>query len=59
MTNFEKIKSMSPEELAHFLSGTSKMCKFGELACEFCDHYGEVICNEELCVKWLQMSFED
>ena len=30
MTNFEKIQSMSPEELAHFLSGTIKMCKFGE-----------------------------
>lgn len=58
MTKFEKIKSMSVEELAHFLSSIIKMCN-EELACEFCDHYGEVICDEKLCVKWLQREVEE
>ena len=59
MTNFENIKSMSLEEFAYFLSGTIKYCKYEELACEFCDHYGEVICDESLCIKWLQQEVEE
>jgi hypothetical protein len=60
MTNFEKIKSMSIEQLAHFLSGSIQMCKSdGGLTCELCDHFGDVICEEKSCIKWLQREVEE
>lgn len=52
MTNFEIIKSMSIDELAHFLVHTIDMCKSEEF-CELCDHYVEAICRKESCIRWL------
>lgn len=50
MTNFEKIKSMSREQMTHFMLDTlnNDVCHY----CEICD----ISCleNEEIIRKWLE-----
>lgn len=57
MTNFEKIKTMTQEQLAHFLSSRIKICRSG-LDCELCTHYEDVLCHEKSCLWWLQREIE-
>ena len=54
MTKFEKIKTMSIEELAHFLSCSVQMCNMNdEITCACCTNSGDDIFNKESCIKWL------
>jgi hypothetical protein len=47
MTKFEKIKTMSIEELAHFLSCSVQMCNMNdEVMCGVCTNSGDDICNK-------------
>lgn len=59
MTKFEKIKTMSIEELAHFLSCSAQMCNMNdEVMCGVCTNSGDDICNKESCIKWLNSKVE-
>lgn len=53
MNNFERIKSMSIEELAHFINETIDICKSKEF-CEACTHHSFNICDKDVCVNWLR-----
>nr|DAJ50704.1 MAG TPA: hypothetical protein [Caudoviricetes sp.] len=55
MTNFEKIKNMSPEEMAKLINDVA-VCCFQDANCENCPIYcsrDEVYCNSSIIGKWL------
>lgn len=57
MTNEERIKSLSTEELAREISGNCWSCD-GCLIVDFCDRNGTVDC-EEVWKQWLKSEAEE
>lgn len=55
MTNYERIKNMSVEEMAKFINDVA-VCCFQDANCEncpiYCSRY-EVYCNSSIISKWL------
>lgn len=59
MTKFELIKSWDINQLAHFISSITRICKNSdELDCSLCDHSGDALCNKVSCTKWLESEVE-
>lgn len=60
MTNFEVIKSWDAEHLAHFLSNIINACKYSDdIECALCTHCGDVLCEKESCISWLNSEVEE
>ena len=55
MTNYERIKSMSIEQLAKMLDGECQFCAYDGEDCMF-NH--DIHC-EEGCIKWLKNNYEE
>ena len=55
MTNFEKIKNMTEEEMAAFLTEAGE--EHCEFPCEYCSHYGECErgCTDAIAT-WLKVA---
>lgn len=59
MTNYERIKNMSIDELANFLTVATNGCEYG---CLYCNNYidGECVANGHMydyvkgCIEWLK-----
>lgn len=61
MTNFERIKNMSVEELAKFIDNIAECC-FKNAECENCPIYcssDEIYCNSSIISKWLKSEAEE
>lgn len=54
MTNGDKVRTMSDEELANLLRGDCKICKFHNEQLKFCVGHGQ--CYEG-SLKWLQSEY--
>lgn len=56
MTNFEKIKAMTVEELAEYIFANcdNPLCECNEDMCELCECFdNDKECDEEYCIKSL------
>lgn len=60
MTNADRIRKMTDEELADFLYEITDHCS-NEMACnQFChDDYCPGYCGYETCEKWMKREVED
>ena len=60
MTNADKIRAMTDEELADYIHGVSeatKPCVRCSEECDFCEHWGEE-CKKRI-LKWLHEEVEE
>ena len=57
-TKADRIRNMSDEELAEFLSGLTSQCEFNTSCNEHCYGCHEEYCDLERCLKWLQSDAE-
>ena len=58
MNNAERIRNMSDEELAEFLSNLTSQCESNTSCNQHCYGCYEEYCNSERCLKWLQSEAE-
>lgn len=58
MTNAEKIRSMTDEELANFISNITNQCESNTSCNQHCDGCWEEYCNLEKGLQWLQSEAE-
>lgn len=61
MTNFEKIKNMSVDEMAKLLDKVA-VCCFQTANCEYCPIYcsrDEVYCSSSTISKWLKSEVKE
>lgn len=61
MTNFEKIKNMSADEMAKLINDVA-VCCFQNANCENCPIYcsrDEVYCSSSTISKWLKSEAEE
>lgn len=62
MTNFDKIKAMTSEEFAEFLTNITDCCNWiggsGSSCVSRCPLYGAEICSSERLLKWLESEVE-
>ena len=54
MTNADKIRNMSDEDLADFLSDMTNQCESNTSCNQHCYGCYEEYCDSEKCLKWLQ-----
>lgn len=56
MTNFEKVKSMSKEQMTHFVLDTlnNDVCHYCEICGNPCNGDEDCLENEEIIRKWLE-----
>lgn len=54
MTNAGKIRNMSDEDLANFLSDMTNQCESNTSCNQHCYGCYEEYCDSEKCLKWLQ-----
>lgn len=63
MTNFEKIKQMTADELAHLIGKIADCCydkaDGNYLACEDCPLKNSNTCGEKGILEWLQQEAEE
>lgn len=57
-TNADRIRNMSDEELADFLSNLTSQCESNTSCNQHCYGCYEEYCNSERCLKWLQSEAE-
>ena len=57
-TNADRIRNMSDEELADFLSNLTSQCESNTSCNQHCYGCYEEYCNSEKCLKWLQSEAE-
>ena len=57
-TNADRIRNMSDEELADFLSNLTSKCESNTSCNQHCYGCYEEYCNSEKCLKWLQSEAE-
>ena len=57
-TNSDRIRNMSDEELADFLSNLTSQCESNTSCNQHCYGCYEEYCNSEKCLKWLQSEAE-
>lgn len=57
MTNYEKIRSMSVEEMAEMLAEITDICVRG--SCMECPVYGRHLCDKWGMKDWLNMEAEE
>ena len=57
-TNSDRIRNMSDEELADFLSNLTSQCESNTSCNQHCYGCYEEYCNSEKCLKWLQSESE-
>ena len=57
-TNADRIRNMSDEELADFLSNLTSQCESNTSCNQHCYGCYEEYCNSERCLKWLQSETE-
>lgn len=55
MTNYERIKAMSIEQLAAMLDGECEFCAYNGAGCTYNDN---MHCDEG-CLKWLKNNYEE
>ncbi len=53
-TNADRIRNMSDDELADFISNIISQCESSTSCNQHCFGYYEEYCNSERCLKWLQ-----
>ena len=53
-TNADRIRNMSDDELADFLSNLTSQCESNTSCNQHCYGCYEEYCNSEKCLKWLQ-----
>jgi hypothetical protein len=57
-TNADRIRNMSDEELADFLSNITSQCESNTSCNQYCFGCDEEYCDLERCLKWLQSETE-